>query len=96
MSIYNSVTSPLNDLKFYSVLYTKYQIKLILSIVDLQEETDAIYLDEHVKQTNFCEKDIDISDEDDIPHASTTPEYVSQIAAESTNLSNCNQFAYTT
>ncbi|XP_018339191.1 PREDICTED: nuclear fragile X mental retardation-interacting protein 1-like, partial [Trachymyrmex septentrionalis] len=54
-------------------------------ITDLQEET-AIYLDEQVEQTNFCGKEIDISDEDDIPHASTTPEYVSQTAAESTNL----------
>ena len=53
----------------------------------MQEETDAVYLDEHVKQINFCEKDIDISDEDDILHAPTTPEYVSQTAAESTNLS---------
>ncbi|EGI63112.1 Nuclear fragile X mental retardation-interacting protein 1 [Acromyrmex echinatior] len=57
-------------------------------ITDLQEETDAVYLDEQVEQTNFCGKDIDnISDEDDVSHASTTPEYVSQIAAEPTNLS---------
>ncbi|KAG5324931.1 NUFP1 protein, partial [Pseudoatta argentina] len=55
-------------------------------ITDLQEETDAVYLDEQVEQINFCGKDIDnISDEDDVSHAST-PEYVSQTAAEPTNL----------
>jgi len=45
----------------------------------LQEEDSAACLDEQVEQTDLCEKVIDnISDEDEIPQASTI--------AESTNL----------
>jgi len=44
----------------------------------LQEEDSAACLDEQVEQTDLREKVIDISDEDEIPQASTT--------AESTNL----------
>ncbi|KYM93443.1 Nuclear fragile X mental retardation-interacting protein 1 [Cyphomyrmex costatus] len=62
-------------------------VRPFAGITDLQEEPGAVCLDKQVKQTDFDGKVIDnISDEDDIPQASTARECISQTAAESTNL----------